>query len=119
MKNCRYNVLFCTKYRRKILEHPDELETILTEIANENDFSLENIVVEEDHVGFILICSYDKSVKQCLARLKSRSAAQLKALHPELITRVPNIWTRFDFVETIGYADLSAKNLFLEQQKGV
>ena len=55
----QYHVVWCVKYRKKIINEAVEtrLKEILTEIARDNGFSISELNTDKDHIHFLL--SYD------------------------------------------------------------
>ena len=54
--SCQYYVVFCPKYRRKVLteEIAKRAKELFTQIAEENDFNILDMEVMSDHVHILV-----------------------------------------------------------------
>ncbi|MEI6430887.1 MAG: IS200/IS605 family transposase [bacterium] len=119
MYSCKYHVVFCPKYRRKVLtgQIAERLKEIVQGVADESESEILEIEVMPDHVH--LLCEVDpqfgiaKFVRLC----KGRSSRLLRQEFPTLKTRLPTLWTNSWFCSTVGGAPLSVINQYIEQQK--
>jgi putative transposase len=119
MYSCKYHVIFCPKYRRKVLTGliADRLKEIVHGVASETGSEVLEIEVMPDHVH--LLCEVDpqfgigKFVRLC----KGRSSRLLRLEFPTLKSRLPTLWTSSYFVSTVGGAPLSVVKQYIEQQK--
>ncbi len=119
--SCKYHVVWCPKYRRKVLM--DGIEERLQQILRESvaDLHVEIIELEimADHVH--LICEVDPQfgIHRLVKLLKGRSSRILRKEYPKLKSRLPTLWTNSYFVSTVGGSPLSAIKQYIEQQKNV
>ena len=75
----QYHVVWCVKYRRKIL-YTDVLESlhaILNKIAEDNGFRIEEFGAEADHVHLLLDCSPQHYIPDMIKALKGVSGRLL------------------------------------------
>lgn len=117
---CRYHVIFCPKYRRKILVNgiDERLKEVFTETAKEHDFSIIEMEVMPDHVHLLIDCSPRYGIMQCITDLKYGSAHVLGREFPSIRKKIPSIWTRSCFVATVGSVSLDVVKQYIESQKG-
>ena len=117
---CRYHVIFCPKYRRKVLV--DGLDTRLKEvflkIAQDHGFAILEMEVMPDHVHLLIDCNPRYGIMQCVTDLKWGSAHVLNAEYPQLKKKLPSIWTRSCFVATVGSVSLENVKQYIVSQKG-
>jgi putative transposase len=90
--SCKYHVVWCPKYRRKVLtgQIAQRLKEIVKGIAAETESEILEIEVMPDQVP--LLCEVDpqaKFVRWC----KGRSSRILRQEFPTLKTRLPTLWT--------------------------
>jgi putative transposase len=119
MYSCKYHVVWCPKYRRKVLTEQiaERLKEIVRGIADQTESEILEIEVMPDHVH--LLCEVDpqfgiaKFVRLC----KGRSSRLLRQEFPTLKTRLPTLWTNGWFCSTVGGAPLSVVKQYIEQQK--
>ena len=90
--SCKYHVIFCPKYRRKVLVDgiDERLKVILVETANRHGFEITDLEVMPDHVHLLLtIEEYIKPVRADKPRI-SVMIGSTKAMITQEIGR--QIW---------------------------
>lgn len=119
--SCKYHVVWCSKYRRKVLEGPiaDRLKEIVRGICEEYRFSLLEMEVLPDHVHLLIEVDPQFGVHKAVKRIKGRSSRMLRTEFPALRSRIPTLWTNSYFISTVGGSPLAAVKKYLEQQKSV
>lgn len=118
--SCQYHVLFCPKYRRKVLlgDIPKRLKEIFYLIAKEENFQILDVEVMSDHVHLLLSCNPKTGVYSAIRSLKNRSSHILREEYPELRKKLPSLWTRSSMISTVGEVSLADFTSYLEEQKG-
>lgn len=119
--NLKYHIVWCTKYRRKVLTEKmqNQLKTILLDKSKEMGYSVEAIEVMEDHVHLFLEASVKDSVHRIVSQLKGFSSFKLRDVFPELKSRLPCLWTRSYYAGTIGHVSEETVKKYIENQKNV
>ena len=119
--SCQYHIIFCPKYRRKILNNGVDirLKEIFNDVANKYDFSIIEMEIMEDHVHLLIDCNPRFGIMECVNKLKGTSAKLLIKEFPYLKSRLPNIWTRSAFISTVGSVSLDVVKKYIENQKNV
>ena len=117
--SCNYHVVFCPKYRRKVLVGNVEsrLKAIVDEVALETETDILEMEVMADHVHLLVGVDPQFGVHRFVKRVKGRSARDLRADFKSLRTRLPTLWTNSYFVSTVGGAPLAAVGQYIESQK--
>lgn len=117
--SCKYHVVWCTKYRRKVLD--SEIETRLKEILAQVcvDCGAELLEVETmpDHVHLLVSCDPTFGIKRLVGVMKGRSSRFLRQEFPVLKSRLPTLWTHSCFIATVGGAPLAIIKAYIESQK--
>lgn len=118
---CNYHVVFCPKYRRKVLVNgiDERLKTIFQETAKRHDFEITDLEVMPDHVHLLIDCNPRYGIMQCVRDIKRESASILGKEFPHLKSKLPNIWTRSCFVASVGSVSLEVVKKYIENQKNV
>ena len=120
--NINYHIVWCVKYRRKVLsaDISNRLIELLKAVGNEKCFSVvECKVGENDHVHCFVSAPPKISVTQIVKYLKGISGNQLFREYPQI--RKPlskgQLWNGSYFCETIG--STSEENIlrYIERQK--
>lgn len=119
--SCKYHVIFCPKYRRKVLVDgiDDRLKVVFREIASRHNFEIPDLEIMPDHVHLLIDCNPRYGIMQCVKDLKRESASLLKKEFPYLKSRLPNIWTRSVFIGSVGSVSLETVKRYIENQKNV
>ena len=117
---CRYHVVFCPKYRRKVLSPPidERLKVILAEQIERWGQELIEMEVLPDHVHLLVGCDPQFGIHRLVKLLKGYSSPALRAEFPALKRRLPSLWTNSYLVSTVGGVTLEALKRYVESQKG-
>ena len=117
--SCQYFVVFCTKYSRKLLsgKSPEILDAMFRKNAKESNFCITNMAVFPDHVQMVIDCSPDVNIQKMINKFKIDTAHDLFEMHPELRSRTSSIWTRQNFISTIGTMSVSDVLRYIEDQE--
>ena len=119
--SCKYHVVWCPKYRRKVLvDGVDErLKEIAQAVAEEMRFEIIEMEVLPDHVHMLVEVDPQLGIHKAVKRIKGRSSHDLREEFPWLKRRLPSLWTNSYFVSTVGGAPLAIARRYIEDQKGV
>ena len=126
MYNLNYHIVWCTKYRRKVLKDgiDADLKTIFREIASENGYSIPHMEVGlDDHIHLLVSAPPKISVSSIVKQLKGTSSLRLFAMHPELKSRYwkrkgeRSLWSPSYFVESIGTTNEDAVAKYIDGQR--
>ncbi|AFZ06966.1 transposase IS200-family protein [Oscillatoria nigro-viridis PCC 7112] len=119
--SCKYHIVWCPKYRRKVLvEGVDtRLKEILLEVATEFNSELIEMEVMSDHVHLLIECDPQFGIAKLIRYMKGRSSRYLRQEFPWLKSRLPTLWTNSYFIATVGGAPISVIKQYIENQKNV
>lgn len=117
---CQYHVVFCPKYRRKVLV--DEVRERFMELAPESVADMPGVEVLEmevmpDHVRLLLEVPPETAVKQVVGRIKGMTSRILRSEFPTLKSRIPTLWTNSCFVSSVGGAPLGIVEEYIKNQR--
>lgn len=119
--SCQYHVIFCPKYRRKVLTNGVDIR--LKELIQEKQGNYGYVVVESevmpDHVHLLLDVNPQIGIVKIVGQIKGFTAGQLRKEFPWLKKRLPCMWTRSKFISTVGSVTLEVVKKYIEDQKGV
>ncbi|MDZ4719783.1 MAG: IS200/IS605 family transposase [Roseiflexaceae bacterium] len=119
--SCQYHVIFCPKYRRKVLN--EVLAARLKELirAKQEDYGYTIIEMEvlPDHVHLLLDVDPRKGSNGIVGKIKGFTSHELREEYPWLKKRLPTLWTRSKFISTVGAVTLDVVQRYIEQQKNV
>jgi putative transposase len=117
--NCRYHVVFCPKYRRRVLVPPidERLKILIAAIVAKWGQALIELEVRPDHVHLLLGCDPQFGIARLIRYLKGTSSYQLRGEFPELSQKMPALWTNSYFISTAGGVALETLKPYLQNQK--
>ena len=117
--NINYHIIWCPKYRRKVLVDgiDTRLKEILPSIAKELNCTIKTMEVMSDHVHIFLKGTPTIPVHLIVKTLKGKSSHILREEFPILRSRLPNLWTRSYYCETIGCISEDTVKKYIEEQK--
>jgi putative transposase len=119
--SCKYHVVWCPKYRRKVLVDgvDKRLKEIAQAVAEEMHFEIIEMEVMPDHVHMLVKVDPQLGIHKAVKRIKGRSSHDLREEFPWLKRRLPSLWTNSYFVSTVGGAPLAIVKRYIENQKNV
>ena len=119
--SCKYHVVWCPKYRRKVLVDGVDvrLKELISEISKELNIDIIEMEVMPDHVHLLIEVDPQFGIHRAVRQLKGRSSRVLRQEYGWLRSRLPSLWTNSYFVSTVGGAPLSVIKQYIEAQKYV
>ena len=119
--SCKYHVVWCPKYRRKVLVNGVDarLKVLIPEICEEHKIDLIEMEVMPDHVHLLVEVAPQFGIHKAVKQIKGRTSRILRDEFDFLRSRLPTLWTNSYFVSTVGDAPLSEIKQYIENQKDV
>lgn len=116
---CAFHVVWCPKYRRRVLGGRIEarLKELIREVADDKGAWIVEMEVMPDHVHLLVEVDPQFGVHRLVKAIKGRSSRELRQEFPHLKSRLPTLWTNSYFVATVGGAPLAAIKRYVENQK--
>jgi putative transposase len=117
----KYHVVWCPKYRRKVLEDKiaKRCEQILRRVAAKYKAEIIALEIMPDHVHILVEVDPQFGIHRLVKNLKGVSSHDLRKEFASLRSRLPTLWTNSYFVSTVGGAPLSVIKQYVENQKNV
>ena len=118
---CQYHVVWCPKYRRKVLINgvDERLKVIINEVIHELNAELLDLEIMDDHVHLLVSVDPQFGIHKLIKRIKGVSSRILREEFPWLKSKIPALWTNSYFVSTVGGATSEAVEKYIEEQKKV
>ena len=117
--SCKYHVVWCPKYRRKVLI--GQVETKLKELIEETCLEIKVDIIEmeimPDHVHLLLEVDPQYGIHRVIKLIKGKTSNILRKKFKHLTTKLPTLWTNSYFVSTVGGAPLNVIKEYIENQK--
>ena len=117
--SCKYHVVWCPKYRRKVLTGKIEsrLKELIQEICLELQCELIELELMPDHIHMLVEVDPQFGIHKLVKAIKGKSSIILRKEFKVLTTKLPTLWTNSYFVSTVGGAPLEVIKQYIENQK--
>jgi len=118
---CKYHIIFCPKYRHKILKGEIEVfvRNTLYKLSDQRKLTIEEINIQPDHVHMILSIPPKYSISETMGFLKGRIAIKLFQQFPHLQKRYwgRHIWSGGYCVSSVGMDEAMIRKYVKWQQE--
>jgi len=117
--SCKYHIIWCPKYRRKVLVDNVEkrLKEIINEVALELNVEIIEMETDKDHIHILSDIDPQFGVMNFVKKCKGRSSRILRDEFHHLKTKLPTLWTNSTFIATVGGAPLEIIKQYVENQQ--
>jgi len=117
--NLGYHLIWCPKYRRKVLVDGVEvrLRELLTEKASEIEVTIETMEIMPDHVHLLIKSTPVNSPHYSVQQFKGYPSRVLRQEFAGLRSRLPTLWTRSYYVESVGHISEATVKKYIANQK--
>lgn len=118
--SCHYHVVFCPKYRRKVLVNgvDTRLKTLIQESVEKWGQEFVECEVMADHVHLLVGCDPQFGIHRLVKFIKGATSHQLRHEFPVLKKKLPSLWTNSYYCGTTGGVTLETVRKYVENQKG-
>ena len=117
----QYHIVWCVKYRRKVLTGvvEEKLEEILFNIAEENGFTIEEYNCDQDHVHLLIDCKPQHYIPNFIKALKGVSGRFIFKECPWLKDSLwgGHLWNPSYFVATVSENTQAQVRAYIQSQK--
>jgi len=118
--SCQYHVIFCTKYRRKVLinEIEERLKELIIEKEDEYGYKVIDMETMPDHVHLILdVNPRHDGIYRIVSKIKGLTSRTLRKEFKEVKSKIPTLWTHSRFISSVGAVSLDIVKKYIENQK--
>lgn len=117
--NIAYHLIWCPKYRRKVFVKGIDirLKELLLEKAKDLNVIIESIEVMPDHVHIFVKCEPTDNPQYLVKNFKGYTSRFLKLEFPTLKSKLPCLWTRSYYCESVGHISEDSIKKYIDQQK--
>ena len=116
--SCKYHVIWCPKYRRKVLVGAisERLKELIIQRCSEIKADIIEMEIMPDHVHLLIEVDPQFGINKAVRSIKGFTSHSLRKEFIELTTRLPTLWTNSYFVSTVGGAPMDVIKQYIENQ---
>lgn len=115
-----YHLVWIPKYRKRVLKGvvKDRLEELFRECAQINEWTIEELNIQEDHVHMLIGLKPSISVSKAVQYLKGGSSRVIRKEYPELEEFLwgDSFWSDGYFAETVGIVSEDRIRSYIKNQ---
>ena len=117
--NLAYHIIWCPKYRRKVLinEIENKLKEIIITKCNELDCYVHELNIMPDYVHLFVKTKPTIAPHFLIQQIKGLSSRILRNEFKELKRKMPSMWTRSYFIESVGHISQETIKKYIQEQK--
>ena len=117
--NTSFHIIFCPTYRRKVLVGVVEkrLRERIEKKCSLMKIEIGRMEVMPDHVHLFLRASPTDTPHVIVGQIKGYTSRILRQEFIYLKRRLPALWTRSDYIESIGHISQRTIEKYIEEQK--
>ncbi len=117
--SCQYHVVFCPKYRRRVLINGIDLrlKELILEKQNDYKYKIIDMEIMPDHVHLIINSNPKIGIYNQIVKIKGYTSNILRSEFPKLKSQLPSMWTRSLFISTVGDISLETLKKYIDMQK--
>jgi len=118
--NIKYHIVWCSKYRRKVLEGQivTRLKELLQERSKEINIIIHTLEIMPDHIHLFIESDPTWAVAGIAHAFKGYTSRMLRKEFASLRSRLPTLWSRSYYAGTIGHVSEETIKEYIESQKG-
>ena len=117
--NLAYHLIWCPKYRKKVLvdEVEARLKELIQEKADELNCTIGSMEIMPDHVHLFIKTPPTIGVHFLIRQIKGYTSRVLRKEFKQLKTKIPCLWTRSYYAESVGHISEQTVQKYIENQK--
>ena len=117
--NLGYHIIWCPKYRRSILtgEVEERLKALISEKSKYLGCTIEKMEVMPDYVHIFIKTPPTIAVHFLVTQLKGYTSRILRSEFRHLRSKLPCLWTRSYYAESVGYISEETIIKYIQEQK--
>ena len=117
----KYHVVFCTKYRYRVLIGPvaNRTKELIKEICSSNEIEIVSGSMSPDHIHLLISVAPGLSVSRVVQYIKGKSSRKLQQEFEQLKKKYwgQHLWARGYFVVTVGNVNAEDIQKYIENQE--
>ena len=116
--NISYHLIWCPKYRRKVLvgDVKGRLIFLILEKAKDLDLEIVEINIQSDHVHLFVRSKPIHAPHFIVGQLKGYTSRILRKEFAQLRSRIPTLWTRSYYIDSVGKLNEYTIRKYIQEQ---
>ena len=116
---CQYHVIWCPKFRRRILVPPIDtrLKELILEKQSAYGYEVLAMEVMPDHGHLLLDVDPRIGIHKIVGQIKGWTSRAIGQEFPFVKRKLPSLWTRSKFMATVGTVSLEVVKQYNANQK--
>lgn len=116
---CQYHVIWCPKFRRRILVPPIDtrLKELILEKQSAYGYEVLAMEVMPDHGHLLLDVDPRIGIHKIVGQIKGWTSRAIGQEFPLVKRKLPSLWTRSKFMATVGTVSLEVVKQYNANQK--
>lgn len=117
--NLGYHIIWCPKYRRNVLINgiDTRLKQLITDKCEELECQIIEMNIMPNHIHIFIKTKPIISPHFLIQQIKGYSSRILRQEFPELKRKLPNMWTRSYYIESVGHISETTIKNYIQDQK--
>jgi putative transposase len=117
--NIGYHLIWCPKYRRKVLVGAvaERLRELLIQKADQIQIEIAQMEIMPDHVHLFVKATPTNSPHFIVQQLKGYTSRLIRSEFPRMKSRMPTLCTRSYYCESVGHISEETVRKYIEEQK--
>lgn len=117
--NLSYHMIWCPKYRRPVLtqEIASRLSQLLIKKSEDLELEIVEMNILPEHVHIFVKAKPIHSPQYLVGQLKGYSSRILRQEFPKLRSRLPTLWTRSYYIDSVGRLNEYTIKKYVQNQK--
>lgn len=116
---CQYHVIWCPKFRRRILVPPIDtrLKELILEKQSAYGYEVLAMEVMPDHGHLLLDVDPRIGIHKIVGQIKGWTCRAIGQEFPFVKRQLPSLWTRSKFMATVGTVSFEVAKQYIANQK--
>ena len=109
-----------TKRRKQILVAPiaPTLHQLIEDTCAQRGWNMLQLAIQPDHVHLFVRVFPTNAAADVVGEIKGFTSHELRRLYPNILNKLPSLWTRSYFASTAGNVSEATIRAYIEAQKG-
>ncbi len=115
-----YHLIWCPKRRKRILVEPvaTALHQLIADRCAQRGWDILHLATEPDHVHLLVRVFPTNAASDVVGEIKGFTAHELRRVYPNILSKVPSLWTRSYFASTAEHVSEATIRAYIAAQKG-